>query len=600
MSRVENETFFLQGGIDTLSPHIGIAPGRLIGCLNVWQRSGVAGYQRSGGFERVDGHPAPSSEVEPTDQDIARALISEVPGEDDVLGTCRYAGDVYSFRNDTGGATAKMYKTTSSGWAEVIPGQTISFAAGITAFEEAETLTGGTSGFTATIDKVILQSGAWDGTAIGYIVISSATGTFTNPETVTSASGSATTSSVNADIVFNPDGTYEIIVHNFYGATNLRRMYWVNGVDTAFMFDGTTVVPIKVYGMTIDKPTHLTAHLSRLWLSYPGGSLQRSTVKDPMTFSALLGAGEIATGSEIVSLQVLAKSTLAVLCQNKDSIWMLQGVSEEDWDFSQYSDTVGAKANTVQGINNLVFMSGDKLTTLQASQKFGDFVDNDLGEGLTTFLEDRTPVTSVSVLSLSHYRLFFDDGFVACVTFNKGASAASSILDYGFQAVCSWSSMEDGEEYVYVGAEDGFVYQLDSGNSFDGSSITGFIRLPFYHYKTLRYNKRFLKAVLELDAPTSVSNNTTMTLLTEFDYGSISIPDSREHSYTIVGGGTYWDYLDAWGEFAYDSPVVDSAEADLDGIAENMSCYIGFESIYDGTFTLQALTIDYVKLGRKR
>ena len=600
MSKIQSETFYLAGGVDTLSPHIGISPGRLIGCLNVWQEGGIIGYWRAKGYERFDGHPDPSSETEPVDQETARALINEVPGGGDVLGVCRYGGNQYAWRNDTGGATAKMFVSSSSGWSEITPTETIEFTGGTTAFVAQETLSGGSSGETATIERVVLQSGAWDGTAEGYLVISSASGAFTNPETITSASGSATSASTNEAIILQPNGDYDIIVHNFYGATNLRKIYWCNGVDTAYMFNGTVIVPIRVTGMADDKPTHLAAHLSRLWLSYPGGSIQRSAVKDPITFSALLGAGEMATGSDVVSIDVLTKATLAFLCQNDDSIWMLQGTDETTWDFSQFSDSVGAKANTVQGINNLVFMSGDKLTTLQATQKFGDFVDNDLDEGLARFIKDRIPVTAISVLKKSQYRLFFDDGFVACVTFNKGKPTTSTILQYNFQATCTWSTIEDGEEYVYVGADNGFVYQLDSGNTFDGESITGFIRLPYYHFKSQRHNKHFLKVIAELDGPISLTENTTLTLLTEFDYGSSEIPNSREYLYTVVGGGTYWDWLGEWGSFAYDAPVVDRASADLDGIAENMSTYIGFESIYDTQFNLQALTVDFVVLGRKR
>ncbi len=599
MSRIKSKTFFLTGGIDTLSPHIGIEPGRLIGGLNIWQEGDVIGYLRAKGYEALDGHPAPSSYPDNEDKETARALITEVPGEDGVLGTCRYAGDQYAWRNDTGGATAKMFKSTSSGWSEVVPGETINFVSGVTAFVAGETLSGGASSETATIERVILQSGAWDGSAIGYIVISSASGAFSNPETITSVSGSATSSSTNEAITLQPDGNYDIIVFNFYGSTNLRKIYWTNGVDTAYMFNGSVIVPIRVAGMETDKPTHLAAHLSRLFLSYPGGSVQRSTVKDPLTFSALLGAGEMTTGSEVVSINVLGKSTLVFLCQNSDSIWMLQGTSETDWDFSQYSDTVGAKANTVEGVNNLVFLMGNKFTTLQASQKFGDFVDNALDEGLAKFIENRVPVASVSVLNKSQYRLFFDDGFITCVTFNKNKPTTGTILEYGFKTTCAWSTIENGIEYIYAGADDGFVYQLDSGDSFNGNNITGFIRMPYYAYDALRHNKHFLKMILELDGPASLTSNTTLALSCDFDYGTPNIPGSRSYNYNIVGGGAFWGD-GVWGEFVYDAPIIDRACTDIDGIAENMSTHIGFISKNDEQFNMQAITVDYTVLGRVR
>ena len=54
-----------------------------------------------------------------------RALIGIVPGEGNVNGVWVFKGDVYAFRNKVGGATAGMYKTTSTGWSEVSLGQFI-------------------------------------------------------------------------------------------------------------------------------------------------------------------------------------------------------------------------------------------------------------------------------------------------------------------------------------------------------------------------------------------------------------------------------------------------------------------------------------------
>ena len=48
-----------------------------------------------------------------------RAIIQEVPGEGNVLGVWVFSGNIYAFRNKTGGATAGMYKTTSTGWEEI-------------------------------------------------------------------------------------------------------------------------------------------------------------------------------------------------------------------------------------------------------------------------------------------------------------------------------------------------------------------------------------------------------------------------------------------------------------------------------------------------
>ena len=48
-----------------------------------------------------------------------RDTIDVVPGEGSVLGVWGYLGVLYAFRNKSGGASAGMYKATSTGWTEI-------------------------------------------------------------------------------------------------------------------------------------------------------------------------------------------------------------------------------------------------------------------------------------------------------------------------------------------------------------------------------------------------------------------------------------------------------------------------------------------------
>ena len=80
-------------------------------------------------------------------QEDQRALISVVPGEGDVLGVWVFSGDVYAFRNKSGGATAGMYKSTSTGWSEVDLGTALKFDGTTTSGEPVP----GDSGTSTTI-----------------------------------------------------------------------------------------------------------------------------------------------------------------------------------------------------------------------------------------------------------------------------------------------------------------------------------------------------------------------------------------------------------------------------------------------------------------
>mgnify|MGYP003144281036 CR=1 FL=1 len=116
-----------------------------------------------------------------------RSKISIVPGEGSVLGVWVYGANVYAFRNKSGGATAGMYKSTSTGWSEVDLGTALNFDGTVTAGEPVP----GDSGTPTTIvgnggaqgDLMgISFSGAWSTGAKGVMVLTNITGTFVDNE----------------------------------------------------------------------------------------------------------------------------------------------------------------------------------------------------------------------------------------------------------------------------------------------------------------------------------------------------------------------------------------------------------------------------------
>ena len=116
-----------------------------------------------------------------------RSKISIVPGEGSVLGVWVYGANVYAFRNKSGGATAGMYKSTSTGWSEVDLGTALNFDGTVTAGEPVP----GDSGTPTTIvgnggaqgDLMgISYSGSWSTGAKGVMVLTNITGTFVDNE----------------------------------------------------------------------------------------------------------------------------------------------------------------------------------------------------------------------------------------------------------------------------------------------------------------------------------------------------------------------------------------------------------------------------------
>ena len=137
---------------------------------------------------------APVKPVAATDAEVRariedqRALIGIVPGEGSVLGGWVYNDVVYAFRNKAGGATAGMYKSTTSGWSEIDLGQVLNFD-GTTQDGEPvpgnigspTTIRGGTSGAEGKLMGISYQ-GLWETGGKGGMVLTDVTGTFQDNE----------------------------------------------------------------------------------------------------------------------------------------------------------------------------------------------------------------------------------------------------------------------------------------------------------------------------------------------------------------------------------------------------------------------------------
>jgi hypothetical protein len=117
-----------------------------------------------------------------------RNLITIVPGEGSVLGVWVYNGNIYAFRNKTGGATAGMYKSSSTGWTEVELGQALDFENTTSSGEPTPgdtgtptEISGATSGATANLAGISYY-GLWETGAKGTMVLTDISGGFVDGE----------------------------------------------------------------------------------------------------------------------------------------------------------------------------------------------------------------------------------------------------------------------------------------------------------------------------------------------------------------------------------------------------------------------------------
>ena len=380
-------------------------------------------------------------------------------------------------------------------------------------------------------------------------------------------------------------GTYEFVNHNFTGHSGSQKMYGCDGVNKAFQFDGTTLTQLTT-GMTTDTPTHIGVHKNHLFLSFGGGSIQHSGIGDPTSWTLVTGAGEIGIGSEVTGLNSMRGNSLAITGINQISV--LYGASTLDWDLQSYSSAIGAVPHThAQMDSDLYYFNGDDLSSLTATQAFGDFESASITALVKPYIDARKNTTVGATINRdkNQYRLFFSDKTVLVGTLiNRQLVGFSTwLLDHTPSCVTEH----------YTGCTDGSVMVMDTGTSFNGAAIQSYLRLPFTNLNSPHKKKRFRKATLELAA----GSQATLNYLADYDYGTGG--SSSSAATTVYGGGGFWD-VGSWDNFVWSSAVVASAEAYLNGSGRNISLLIVHASATDPSFTLQGVQLNYSLRGLNR
>ena len=385
-----------------------------------------------------------------------------------------------------------------------------------------------------------------------------------------------------------PSGRYKFVNYNFGGSATTNRMYGCDGFNTAFEYDGTYWVPIFT-GMSVDTPVHIASHKKQLFLAFHKGSLQHSGIGEPYSWTVISGAAELGTGDEITGLQVMRGDAMAIF--NRNRTYILYGTSSLDWNLKTFSNQSGAVEHTIQDLTEIIYLDDRGVTNLSAVNAFGDFAISSLSKKIKPVIDSKigTSIASVRVRSKGQYRLFFTDGSAIYGTFAGNKLAGFIRVDLGkvVYTVCS-AEDSDGNEILFFGSDDGYVYQMDKGTSFDGSKVEAMLRLSYYHYDTPTRNKRFRKIHFEMSADTDV----TLKFVPAYSYDDPLVPAAREQSVSISGGGGYWN-IHNWNTFNWSSAVISTAENNIEGVGTNMGLLILSEATYEQPHTLQGVTVHY-------
>lgn len=634
MAATQTKVGILTGGVKENRPQLELNMGDLLRGLNYQEVDGLYhGYRSLPGYEVYDGTQLASDILVPvtdvngvaTYDDLARearrSAITKVGGilaSGPVVGCFQDDGYVIAARNNAADTFGKLWKTTGAGWVAITESFMLYYTNGNknagTKIKVGQTITA--SGAEGIVTAINTESGSWDsGTAAGSILVTVTSGAFTTGVITGSLSGTATYTSGASTI--KKGGKYKFTHGRFDLFPGLQRKKITFLASTSYYpsyINNGVLVPIISNDLPDSKATDLFAtsiieFKNRLWLGYPDGRLVFSNVGNPLDFDPTTFSGVINMEDEIVDLQITTGDVLVVMCKN--SIQLVKALSVSDATTTVVSDylfsnstltsNIGCMTGTAHRIfDDLIYIDDRGLTSLEATQKFGDFETKSYSKSIQKTLNLNLPNVIGSYVdnTQNQYRLLFSDGFGIIFTFsmtsNKGSTTSFKAVKGAttFRYLVNITSV--GEKIF--GSDNGFLYKIDSGTSFNGFPIDTELVTCYHHYLSPTTIKRFREVLFEGFIPFGLE----FLIKANFDYKDATYISSTVQDELIVSGGSGGIYGDGrYDVMRYSSSENQTSVYYVASYGTSMSLFLRTSNKYVEPHTLSSMITQYTLNGRK-
>jgi len=379
------------------------------------------------------------------------------------------------------------------------------------------------------------------------------------------------------------------------------KVIGVDGYGYPFTWDGVTFTVLSSAPSDVFGAEFVVYHKNQMFFS-KGETITFTAPYTDSDFSAANGAGVINVGGAITGLVVFRESLIIF---TEKTISQLTGNTLQDFLLQPITRNVGCVApDTIEEIGgDVIFLGPEGLRLLSATDRVGDFnlgvVSKTIQDEMTSLISSSSSFSSCVIKQKSQYRIFGYNssvtsssakGVIGTQTVGNDTSTMSWAETVGIKAyVCDGDYTNQTETLVFAN-DDGYVYQMESGNSFDGTNIIASFATPFVYINDPRVRKTFYKMVLYTDPQGAVT--TSVNLKLDFDnLGSIQ-PETISLSNETGIVGFYGNSSAKYGNTVYGAKLKKQFETQL--IGSGFSVSIQFVS--DGQnppFSLDAATIEY-------
>jgi len=388
--------------------------------------------------------------------------------------------------------------------------------------------------------------------------------------------------------------------HDF-NLSNLESVVFVDGFNNPSVWDETNGLSVINTNADLLGASSVSVFKNHMFFGV-GNKLIFSAPFSHTDYTAANGAGIFTLPADLTGIIVFREKLIIF---TESSIHQLSGNSSADFALADISDDIGCVAiDTIAEVGgDILFLGPDGLRFLGATARIGDFnlslASRNIQDDVTSLTDSANNLTATVIRGKSQYRIFgftagstrvASNGFIGTQFSDQESTGFNWGKTAGIKAYRTVSKYAAGAEVVLFSGEDGYVYTMESGSSFDGTAIRAFLYTPFMAINDPRLRKTLYKATTYYDP----EGNVTGTLTFKYDFQR---PDVIQ---PLVGGGTFAVLGSAiFGTSAYGGTPETVIETQATGSFFTVSLQYEFVTLNDPPFVVDTVLLEYANNDRK-
>ena len=413
----------------------------------------------------------------------------------------------------------------------------------------------------------------------------------------------------NAAITFRSSGRTDSSKMRFerYNFSGTPSVVGVDGANRPFKYSGSTFSVITTAPSDIIGASHVTQFKNHLFFAN-GTNLTFTAPYTDTDFSAANGAGSINLAHTVTGMIVFREQLIIF---STDQIHRIIGNTISDFQLQPISADIGCvRTDTIQEVGgDIAFLGPDGVRLLSATDKIGDFgfavASRPIQSEVDDLVTSNTSFTSCVIRGKNQYRLF---GYAANrTTLSSVGVLATQFVDQTAQGM-AWAELNgilayvadsiyssaDSSEIVLFANKDGYVYRMESGNSFNGTAISAEYFTPYIPLSDPRVRKTLYKLTTFVNPEGSISGSVSP----ELNFGQTDVIQPPQILLQNTADSQFFYGTAVYGAATYGGKLTYSFTSQMVGSGFTISLRYNFSS-ETPPFSLDAITIEYLNNDRQ-